>query len=540
MTHMRLSIGAVPRGTLRRLFWPAMVLCLPLQLWAQQPSTQESGDAPSRVARLSAVQGTVSLLPAGVSDWSLAPINYSITTGDRLFTAQDARAELEVGPFTVRLADSTDLTVTALGDHYAQFGLSQGTMRVSVYRLLAGDTIEVDTPNGAFVVRAPGTYRIEIPLNTDYTLVSVEEGSLDATGPGLAQAVATGQAVSFAGYNPIRALAAPRPPRTAFDQWSAERDQRVVASSCSRYMSDDIPGCADLDEYGRWVVTAEYGTVWYPSAVAVGWVPYRYGRWGWVDPWGWVWVEDEPWGFAPFHYGRWAMVGRAWAWIPGPIVARPYYSPGLVVFVMGPAFGGGVQAWFPLGPHEPFFPWYHYGPRYLRAVNATNVRGVTDIDVFVRVTNIQTVRWANRTHGFTAVPSAVFRNGERVDRGVVHVRPTDVERARIAAHPTVLPTRRAAAGGPPSPRPPAARPQPRTAVPRPIITKRAPPPENPPFAKREEAMKANPGRPLEPQQVKNLREGRPAGPQRDSAHPAQKPSAGRKAVRKPGRGGGGN
>jgi hypothetical protein len=36
-----------------------------------------------------------------------------------------------------------------------------------------------------------------------------------------------------------------------------------------------------------------------------------------------------------------------------------------------------VAAWFPLGPGEPFIPWYDYSPGYLRQVNVTNVRNVT-------------------------------------------------------------------------------------------------------------------------------------------------------------------
>jgi len=35
------------------------------------------------------------------------------------------------------------------------------------------------------------------------------------------------------------------------------------------------------------------------------WAPYRYGRWEYIAPWGYTWVDEEPWGFAPFHYGRW-------------------------------------------------------------------------------------------------------------------------------------------------------------------------------------------------------------------------------------------
>src|SRR5207245_1389824 len=75
--------------------------------------------------------------------------------------------------------------------------------------------------------------------------------------------------------------------------------------------------------------------VWVPRSMIVGWAPYRYGHWAWVDPWGWTWIDDAPWGFAPFHYGRWVYVDGGWGWVPGHVVARPVYAPALVAFVGG-------------------------------------------------------------------------------------------------------------------------------------------------------------------------------------------------------------
>jgi len=51
--------------------------------------------------------------------------------------------------------------------------------------------------------------------------------------------------------------------------------------------------------------------------------------------------------------------------------------------------------------------------------------------------------------------------------------------------------------------------------PRPLVTKTPPPPPNPSFDQRKDAMQSHPGRPLEPQQVQNLQKGQPAGPMHD-------------------------
>ena len=153
---------------------------------------------------------------------------------------------------------------------------------------------------------------------------------------------------------------------------------------------------SDLDAAGKWATTPAAGPVWYPTAVAADWAPYRYGHWAFVAPWGWTWIDDAPWGFAPFHYGRWAQFDGRWGWSPaarswpvevvvrdpgddrhdppveqGREFERPVYAPALVAFIGGGGFGislsvGGTMAavgWVPLAPDEPYHPWYHASPR---------------------------------------------------------------------------------------------------------------------------------------------------------------------------------
>jgi hypothetical protein len=539
-------------------------------------SAPRSADIPpSRVARLSSLGGTVSFEPSGSTNWSAATLNYTITTGDRLVADLNGRAELEVGPFVARLGGGTDVTIANLTDGLMQLALQQGAMRLAVYRLTPGDTIEVDTPNGALTVLAPGAYRIESSPGGVTTVVSVDGGRLEVTGPGVTQLVEAGRAVRLSGTDPIQLSSIPQPAPTSLDQWSADRERRLTGAASAVYVNRDLPGRADLDEYGRWEVDVVNGPTWYPTVVEVGWVPYRYGHWAWVEPWGWVWVEREPWGFAPFHYGRWAHGPRGWGWVPGPIVARPYYAPALVAFVDAPAGGFGVsfgvQAWFPLGPREPFFPWYHHDERYLREVNITNIN-VTNINTVIHVTNVENVQYAHRRTAVTAVPVSSFAAGKPVAPDAIPVNVDRMDRMRIIAHPTTAPTVQAAAGGspvarppnvverrpsgagamvrpvlpapsPPASGPPAAgskaggAPPPTGAragvapamkspaagaeqsAPRPLVVKRPMPPENLPFEVRQKALSEHPGRPLDPRQIRNLRAGKAAGPPVDSEVP---------------------
>jgi hypothetical protein len=534
---------------------PFLALIVLLLSWlTPAPLLADAGDPPARVARLSYLKGNVSLQPSGANDWSQATVNYPLTTGDRVYTDQGSQAELEIGSTAVRLSEATDLTVANLSDQVMQLGLGQGTIRVRVYELAPGESVEVDTPNGALALLQPGDYRVDTFPDQGATLVTVNRGSLEVSGGGVLQRVESGGAVKLTGSEQIQVSSVEPPHPDAFDQWCQERDRSFESSASTRYVGRGVPGYHDLDEYGRWQENREYGPVWYPTAVPAGWVPYRYGHWVWIEPWGWTWVEDEAWGFCPFHYGRWLLVGAAWGWVPGPVVVRPYYAPALVAFVGGPGFsigisvGGGV-GWFPLGPRESYFPWYHHGDTYLRQVNVTDIRNVTNITNITNVTNINNIRYANRTAATTVVATDTFRGGQPVARQVLHVSPDQLGQAQIIPHPRVAATGNALIGGRPAPIPPRVlrpvtipatgeRPAPSRPNQPPVTTRNAPPARGeagqppprfvtrrplpaptPPLPARQQAMEEHPGRPLEPQQIENLRAGKPAGSMRDREFP---------------------
>jgi hypothetical protein len=60
-----------------------------------------------------------------------------------------------------------------------------------------------------------------------------------------------------------------------------------------------------------------------------------------------------------------------------------------------------------------------------------------------------------------------------------------------------------------------------------MYSRNPPAPTNAPYAARQDAYSSHPGRPLEPQQMDNLRAGKPAGPMKDKEsipHPAKEQS----------------
>jgi hypothetical protein len=410
-----------------------------------RPASAEEGDPPSRVARLSYITGKVSFEPSGEDQWNQASPNYPMTTGDRLYTDNDGRAELETGNIAIRMAPDTDLSTTTLSDQLVQLGLAQGTLRVRAYEIAAGNSIEIDTPSAALTLLRAGSYRVETYPDGNTTLVAVNEGDLEISGAGINRTLHAGEAVKLTGTDDVRMDWISIPDRDDFDQWCGDRDRRFMNSNSRRYVSDYTPGYADLDEYGSWDNAREYGRVWYPAQVSADWVPYRNGRWVWVEPWGWTWVEEEPWGFAPFHYGRWVLIGRRWGWVPGPVVTvRPVYAPALVAFVGGP--NADIQVWFPLGPRDPYLPWYHHSDVYRRQVNVTNVREINIVNV-TNIRNVENVRYTYQRIAPTACNTETFRGSRSVGREYVRVNAYDIGRARVIPHPEIRPDERSIHAG---------------------------------------------------------------------------------------------
>ena len=413
----------------------AILLLLPIapRAWAQD----NYQDPPTRAGRIGFVQGSVSFQPGGEGDWLDAVPNRPLTTGDNLWVDRDSRAEVQIGSTSIRLGPETSLTFLDLGNDVTQLRLSTGSLYFRVRRFDRDDRFEVDSPNLAFNVEQAGEFRLDVNQNGDQTVATVWRGRSEITGgAGDSYRLQAGQQGAFTGVDQLSYDVGEIGEPDDFGRWALSRDQREDRVRSRQYVSEEMTGYEDLDDYGRWHEVAGYGNVWTPSGVPGDWAPYRYGNWTYVSPWGWTWVEQEPWGFAPFHYGRWASVEGSWCWVPGPVVVavRPVYSPALVAFVGGGGFsigigvgGGGGVGWFPLGPGEVFVPWYRTSPRYVENVNVTNTRvnvtQVTNVYNNVTVNHVTNVTYINQrvTNSVTVVNHDTFVNARPVHDNVVGV-----------------------------------------------------------------------------------------------------------------------
>jgi hypothetical protein len=455
-----LSAQRVLRGTysMRKTLSLFLMLFLVAGAFLAVPKqTAAQDDPPNRVARLNFMQGSVSFEASGTQEWVDANPSRPLTTGDNLWVDKDSLGEVHIGSLAIRMASETGISFLNLDDRTVQIQLAQGTIEVHLRRYEPGNAVEIDTPNLAFTLTGGGEYRIETDPNGNSTLIIVREGGGQVTGGGESYDLGPGQQYIFGGTDELSYDAQPAPGFDDFESWCQQRDQRENRSVSAQYVSRDIDGYYDLDDYGDWQVVPEYGRVWIPRGVAAGWAPYHFGHWVWIAPWGWTWIGDEPWGFAPFHYGRWAFVGGNWGWVPGPLVVRPVYAPALVGFVGGSGFGVTVGfgagltgvAWFPLGPRDVWVPGYRCSPRYVQNVNMTNTRAVTVTQVtnvynnytVNRTVNVNEYTYAKNVSAVTVVDRETFVNARPVANATLRVTPEQFEKARVVENAPLAPTR---------------------------------------------------------------------------------------------------
>lgn len=421
---------SLPSRLPRALSWLGALLLF----WLAGAVAAQEADPPARAAVVTERQGSVVFAPQGEEEWVDLPANRPMTHGDRLWTDQDARAELQMGTATMHVDSETHLGISELDERAAQFMLQQGTVNARVREVQAGENFEVGTPNVAVRALQAGDFRVEVDAQAGQTRVVVNSGVVAVFGEG-GQSIhlGTNQQAVFAGRF-LAQVSAPPYTRDAFARWAERRNQQEDQAIATRYVPRGVVGASQLDGYGTWQQDASYGAVWYPTVTVTNWAPYRYGHWSWVAPWGWTWVDDAPWGFAPFHYGRWTMIGTRWAWVPGAMPARPVYSPALVVFLgggsgyFGFSSGGPAVGWYPLAPGEAWYPWYRTSTRY---VGHANYR--INLNAWTRDNHNH--MWRQRPYGMTAVREDDFRRGRAVDRAWQPVQPNMVGGARVGVVP---------------------------------------------------------------------------------------------------------
>ncbi len=368
-------------------------------------------DPPTVVGRLSLIEGAASIRHTYDQQWVAGGVNFPVIAGDGIWSDQGSRTEVEVAGSEARLDETSELDIDRLDEGSAILRVPQGVLNLSV-RYIPPGGLQLMTSVGQLSIQRPGEYHIDAGRpNAPPTqlLIGVISGQAMFSGLRGAVELHSGQGAMVPPDQSSMQVVALYP--TPFDQWAENRAGQLAASQTAAYVSPEMTGYQDLDSYGAWQPTPDYGPVWFPTQVEIGWAPYRNGRWEYVRPWGWTWIDEAPWGFAPFHYGRWAEFDGRWGWIPGERREHPYYAPALVAFIGGEP-GGAHVGWVPLGPHEVFRPYYAHSDTYIININRGHFHDEHEITRWDH-SPPPAERFANR-QAVTQVNAAAFTGGQPV------------------------------------------------------------------------------------------------------------------------------
>jgi len=413
-------------------FVALVVLTISAALSTASLGQDEGLDPPSRVARISDVAGDLFLAtPDHAGEWASIGLNYPVTAGDNLWISANGRAEVDFGNGRLRLAGDTNLQVAALDETSLALFVATGRVIVRMRSLAPGEMTHVETPHTQIDIVRPGVYRIDVDSAVYRTTLSVREGEAAIRFADGVQQVLSGQVATISGIDGAGLAVENGYSSDGFDAWSMVREYRYDSARVTAYVSTDMVGARDLDDYGTWETTQTYGPVWYPSTVAVGWAPYRYGTWTWLAPYGWTWVDSAPWGYAPFHYGRWIYASGRWGWCPGERTGRPRWSPALVAWYRGSGWGAesNVYGWIPLGWGDPYVPpWRLCSGRCWRQYNQPFAVAQRDVQA-------TSLRYANALvpGAMTAVPASVLSASRAVAANQVPVGPATASSAAMLA-----------------------------------------------------------------------------------------------------------
>ncbi|MDT5295292.1 MAG: hypothetical protein QOJ76_2172, partial [Acidobacteriota bacterium] len=324
----------------------------------------------ARVLRVSLLKGEVSLKRAGENDWENARLNAPLVEGDLLATGRDSRLEIQIDARNfIRVGGDSVLKVVTLREEGIALSLSEGTATFRLSRF-DGDKeyFEVDAPKTTVAAEKTGQYRLDVDREGVVRVTVREDGRAriysQTSGFVLRNNRTARLASDGSDEGDWEVGAAAR--FDEWDNWVGERERHLAAllhyEGRERYYDADIYGAEELDLYGDWVYTRDYGYIWRPHVAVINnypnWAPYRYGHWEWCAPYGWTWIADEEWGWAPYHYGRWVYVDNNWCWAPrgyGYRYRRAWWRPALVAFVTIDFGRDRHVCWYPLtyGQRDP-------------------------------------------------------------------------------------------------------------------------------------------------------------------------------------------
>jgi hypothetical protein len=310
-------------------------LALVCLLFAGLAITARASDAPQpRAARLSYLQGGVTVVRMDNTGSDPAQLNMPLAEGLRVATGEDGQAEIEFEDGSlVRLTPNSSLSLDRLsvdsgGNFQTQLALVRGLAYAELraaskytYRLSVDGVVVSPVENA--------TIRVELDeAPVDISVLSgtahVERAGSQSAG-GYRTDVRTGESLTGDSEDSGRYFLTQQIAEESWDTWNEERDQAAADEAANRtaardsYAGDQGYGWSDLDANGSWYDVPGQGRVWQPTvAMDSDFDPYGNGSWVWYPSAGYVWASGYRWGWTPYRCGSWSYWGGfGWGWIPG-------------------------------------------------------------------------------------------------------------------------------------------------------------------------------------------------------------------------------
>jgi hypothetical protein len=266
---MRLNLRSLSQNLLLAGISTGMVLAV--------TSSQAQGDPPPGAARFAHLEGNVSVQPYGQDGWGQANSNQPSAAGDRVYTDQQSRGELQAGPVRAYFGPSSDLTLVSDNDQGVEYGQAAGSSAYFSDGFPPGIGFTVSTPNGAVSASMRVAFRVDVYADQQTSIISnYNRNSSPLTlsgGGGFYMTLQPGESVQLSGTNPVYAQPVGPAPEDDFWHWSSGIDVRRFNSISARYVSAEMPGYDELDNAGDWQPESDYGPIWFPH-VDAGWAPY--------------------------------------------------------------------------------------------------------------------------------------------------------------------------------------------------------------------------------------------------------------------------
>ncbi len=309
-----------------------------------------AADAPARSARLSYVQGSVTVDQVDNTGSDPAQLNMPLAQGVRVATGADGQAEIEFEDGSlVRLTPNSSLGLTDLtvdgGNFQTRLTLGYG---LAYAELRAAEKFAYSVDAGGAVVSPVTNATVRFDLDKPPAAISVMDGTVQVQrdssdgGEGYrtnvnAGETLTGDASDAGRYSLTKEIA-----ENSWDQWNDDRDQAASQEAANQtsvrdnYAGEAGYGWSDLDANGSWYDVPGEGEVWQPNvALDPAFDPYGYGSWVWYPGRGYVWASGYGWGWTPFRCGNWSYWnGFGWGWLPGS-------GCGFGGWGFGSGYGGG-------------------------------------------------------------------------------------------------------------------------------------------------------------------------------------------------------